>query len=113
MAEKKEESFYQKYKKEIFIGTIALLTLVFIVQNSEQIPFQVVFFTINISIIFLITFFFAMGALTVWIKYYFTLKEKNKKIKQLEEELKKAGHSSASVNPSPVTPPPVTPPPAA
>lgn len=110
MAEKeKEESFYKKYKKEIFIGAIALLTLIFIVQNSEQIKFQMIFFSIDISIIFLITFFFAMGALSVWIKYHFTVKEKNKKIKQLEDELKKTGTSSSSMPPPPVTPP-VTPP---
>jgi len=111
MAQKeKEENFLLKYKKEIFYGIIAIITLLFIVWNSKPQKFSLVFFSIDISPIFLITFFFGMGALTVWIKYHFLMKEKDKKIKQLEEDLKKSGTSSASMPPPPVIPPPVTPP---
>lgn len=101
-----EENFLLKYKKEIFYGIIGIITLLFIVWNSKPQKFSLVFFSIDISPIFLVTFFFAMGALTVWIKYHFLMKEKNKKIKQLEDELKKAGTSPASMPPPPVTPPP-------
>ena len=87
MANEKEENFIIKYKKELLIGFIAVLMLIFIVQNSDEIEFQMLFIRLKISLIFLITLFFGLGMLTVWIRYYFITKEKNKKIKELEEKL--------------------------
>jgi uncharacterized integral membrane protein len=84
----KQESFFVKYKKELLIGFIAVLSITFIAQNSAPVDFWLVFFKINASLIFLLVLFFLLGASLVWVKYYFTLKEKNKKIKELEEELK-------------------------
>lgn len=88
MAEEKEEVFIVKYKKEILIGLIAFLMMVFIVQNSAKIPFYILWIKIEISTIFLITLFFGMGLLTMYIRYYYILKEKNKKIKELEKQIK-------------------------
>jgi uncharacterized integral membrane protein len=84
----KEQSFFAKNKKEILISLIALLMLIFIIQNSAPIEFKVLFFKFPVSLIFLIALFYGMGMLTVWIKFYFVVKEKDKKIKELEERLK-------------------------
>lgn len=94
MTDKKEESFILKYKKEILIGFIAFLMLVFIVQNAEEIQFQIIFIDMKISLIFLITLFYGMGLLTMFIRYHSVLKEKNKKIKELEKQVKEEANKT-------------------
>ncbi len=84
-----EQSFLVRYRKEIIIAIIAVLMLVFIVQNSDKTRFHLVFYTFEVSLIFLIAFFFAMGALTIWVRYYFLKKEKDRQIEQLEARIKK------------------------
>ena len=88
MTDQKEENFILKYKKEILIGIIAFLMLVFIIQNAEEIEFQILFIRMRISLIFLIALFYGLGLLTMFIRYHFVLKEKNKKIKELEKKVK-------------------------
>lgn len=83
--QKQEPSFWSKYKKEIIIGVIALILLVFIVQNSGEVPFRVIFVTFNVSLIILILFFFALGILTAGVYGHFRRKELKKKIKELEK----------------------------
>lgn len=85
----KEQSFLAKYKKELLIGIITVISITFIAQNSAPVDFWLVFFKVNASLIFLLVLFFLLGASLVWVKYYYTLKEKDKKIKELEEQLKK------------------------
>lgn len=101
MTQEKEESFIVKYRKEILIVLIAILMLVFIVRNSHQIEFYLIFFPVKISVIFLIALFFGLGMLTVWIRYHFSNKEKDKRYKEMEERLKKLESG---------TPPPPAPP---
>jgi uncharacterized integral membrane protein len=82
---KKEESFLSKYKKELIIGIIALILLIFIVQNSGEVNFNVVVTSFNVSLIVLILFFFALGMLTAGVFGHFRRKELKKKIKELEK----------------------------
>lgn len=89
MAEQKEESFIVKYKKELLIGLIAVLMLIFIVQNSQQIEFGLIFFRVKISVIFLIALFYGLGLLTMWIRFHYSNKAKEKRYKEMEELLKK------------------------
>ncbi len=85
---KKEKSFLAKYKKELLIGIIAVISITFVAQNSAPVDFWLVFFKINASLIFLLVLFFLLGASLVWVRYYYTIQEKNQKIKELEEKLK-------------------------
>lgn len=98
MSQQKEESFLIKYRKEILIGIIAILMLVFIVQNSEEIEFQMIFVRLNISLIFLIALFFALGMLTMWIRFHAVVKDKNKIITDLEKRLKEQKDAAANNN---------------
>lgn len=95
--QQQEESFIIKYKKELGIGLIAVLMLLFIVWNAKPVEFSLVFFTIQISKIFLIALFFVLGMITVWIRFRASNKEKDKRIKELEEKLKKAESGSSTV----------------
>ncbi|MBX7095577.1 MAG: LapA family protein [Flavobacteriales bacterium] len=88
MSQEKEQSFVVKYKKELLIGLIAVLMLTFIVRNSHQVDFYLVFFKVKISVIFLIALFYALGMITVWLRFHFLNKDKDKKFKQMEERLK-------------------------
>lgn len=80
----KEASFWSQYKKEIIIGVIGLLLLIFIVQNSHEVEFNMIFTSSKISLIVLILFFFALGMLTAGIYGHFKRKELKKKIKELQ-----------------------------
>ena len=84
----KEQSFLAKHKKEVFIVLIAILMLIFIIQNSGSISFRILFFEFPVSLIFLIGLFYGLGMLTVWIRYYSVVREKDKRIKELEDQLK-------------------------
>jgi uncharacterized integral membrane protein len=82
---KKEATFWQKYKKEIIIGCIAMILLVFIVQNSGEVEFWLVVTPVKVSLIILILFFYALGILTAGVYGHYRRKELKKKIKELEK----------------------------
>ncbi len=121
----KEETFIIKYKKEILGGLIALLSIVFVLMNSQNTVFW--FFGLKTEqplVIFLVVFY-ALGFLTHFIISYFNKKELKNKVKELE---KSSGNKLAEKNIAALeekinklekdlkdknnTPPPTTPPPA-
>lgn len=87
--ETQEPGFLKEYKKEIIIGIIIILMLIFIFQNMEQTEFTLFFVKMHFPLVILILMFFAIGAISVWVYSYFHKKELKRTIRTLEAKLKK------------------------
>jgi uncharacterized integral membrane protein len=77
----------KKYRKEILVGLLGLLVLIFLVKNMDDVEFDLVFFKTDMPLIFLLLFFAAAGAGTVAIYWRMDNKDKKFRIRELEKEL--------------------------
>ena len=84
-----EPSFISKYKKEILIVLIAILMILFIVMNSGDVMFSLIFWKFPIPLVILILLFFTIGLVSAWVYSYFHRKELRKKVRELESKLRK------------------------
>jgi uncharacterized integral membrane protein len=84
-----EPGFLKEYKKEIVIGVIIILMLIFIFQNMDETIFTLFWVKMRFPLVILILMFFSIGAISVWVYSYFHKKELKRKIRTLEAELKK------------------------
>lgn len=81
----KEESFFIKYKKEIFGGILVLIAVIFFFKNDEQATFWYFIGTAKAPLVVFLVLFYAFGFLTHFIISYFAKKEMKKQIKDLEK----------------------------
>ena len=87
-----EKSFLQKvkhYRKEIFVVFMAIILVIFMVQNSEDVDFDLVVTDMEVPLIVLILGFTALGAGTVGIYWFLSNRDKKRTIKEMAKELEK------------------------
>ena len=87
-----EKSFLEKvkhYRKEIFVGIIAIILIIFMIKNSHEVNFHLVFTKMDIPLIVLILGFTALGAGTVGIYWLISNRDKKRTIKNMAEEIAK------------------------
>ncbi len=88
----KERSFIENlahYRKEIFIGIMVILVILFMVMNSQKVEFSMVFFKTEVPLIILILLFSGIGALTVGIYWYLSNRDKKVLITELKKQIDK------------------------
>ncbi len=85
-----EESFLSKankYRKEIIVGLLIILLIVFMVQNNQDVTFHLVFTDMQVPLIVLILGFAALGASIVGVYWMLSVRDKNRTIKDLTREV--------------------------
>jgi uncharacterized integral membrane protein len=79
--------FVKKYRKEILIGIIGVIALLFLIKNADEVTFDLVFFKTDMPLIFLLLLFSAIGAGIVALHWRMNHKDMKYKIKELQKEL--------------------------
>jgi uncharacterized integral membrane protein len=79
--------FVKKYRKEILIGIIGVIALLFLIKNADEVTFDLVFFKTDMPLIFLLLLFAAIGAGIVALYWRMNHKDMKYKIKELQKEL--------------------------
>ncbi len=86
----KEESFLSKanrYRKEIFVGILIIILLIFMIQNSHDVDFNLVFTDMDVPLIVLILGFAALGAAIVGVYWILSNRDKKRTIKDLNRKV--------------------------
>ncbi len=87
MAEESFLSKVNKYRKEIIVGLLVILLIVFMVQNNQDVTFHLVFTDMQVPLIVLILGFAALGAAIVGVYWMLSVRDKNRTIKDLSKEI--------------------------
>lgn len=85
-----EESFLSKmnkYRKEIITGLLIILLIVFMVQNSHDVDFYLVFTDMHVPLIVLILAFAALGASIVGVYWMMSSRDKKRTIKEMGSQI--------------------------
>jgi uncharacterized integral membrane protein len=77
----------KKYRKEIWVGFLVIVALLFLIWNSDDVTFHLVFFKLEAPLILLLGLFAAIGAGIVAIYWRFSHMEQKFKIKELQKEI--------------------------
>lgn len=77
------------YRKEIFMGIMIILLILFMVMNSQKVEFSMVFFKTEVPLIVLILLFSGIGAATIGIYWYLSNRDKKTTIKGLHKQIEK------------------------
>ncbi len=74
--------------KTYLVFVLGILALVFLIQNSNDVEFQLIFWKIDkIPLILLLLLFFAFGAIISWVLIMRKVNVKKKIIRKLEKEI--------------------------
>lgn len=96
MAKKQEErNFGQKlwhYRKEILIGILLILAIIFLVKNSDSVEFNMIFWTADVPLIILLLGWGSLGALIVGIYWLIGNREKKRDIRDLKKRIRELEH---------------------
>lgn len=86
----KEESFLSKanrYRKEILVGILIIILLIFMIQNSHDVDFNLVFTDMDVPLIVLILGFAGLGAAIVGVYWLLANRDKKRTIKDLNRKV--------------------------
>jgi putative membrane protein len=79
--------FIKQYRKEILIGILMLLVIIFLVQNSDDVEFSLVFWKMDVPLILLLVIWLLIGAVITGVYFFVSNKEMRKEIKRLKKEV--------------------------
>ena len=85
--EKSFLSTLKEYRKEIIVGFLIILLLVFMIQNSHDVDFNLIVTDMDIPLIVLILGFSSLGAIIVGVYWYINNRDKKREKKELEKEV--------------------------
>lgn len=81
-------AFINTYRKEILVGLILLIAILFLVKNADEVEFDLVFFKIDAPLVFLLLLFGGIGAGIVALYWRMSQKDLKYRIRELEAKLK-------------------------
>lgn len=85
-----EESFLSKmnkYRKEIVTSLLIILLIIFMVQNSHDVDFNLIFTDMQVPLIVLILAFAALGAAIVGVYWVLSSRDKKRTIKEMGNQI--------------------------
>lgn len=89
---KKDQNFLgwlRRNRKEVVVGMLILLAIVFLVKNSDPVEFDLIFWKVEAPLIVLLLLFALLGAGIVGIYWVLSNREKKHLIRALKREVEK------------------------
>jgi len=77
----------KKYRKELIIGVMLILLVVFMIQNKHDVDFNLVFTDMQVPLIVIILFFSGLGAAIVGVYWIMASRDKKRTIKDMSTKI--------------------------